>query len=130
MKWKLTSEEYRARFEAGRAARRAGRDLALTLARKVKWQRIERGWTQEDISRDAGMSHSTYRVFEMTGQIAASRLLSLLVLLGEQRNVAALLPCPPRFEEDTRQRGRKKKNATASGLVSGASAAFSDPRME
>jgi transcriptional regulator with XRE-family HTH domain len=57
------------------------RGISRFLAHRVKALRLQRGWTQEEIAERAGITLSTYRVFERSGRISLDRLLKLAVIL-------------------------------------------------
>jgi transcriptional regulator with XRE-family HTH domain len=57
-------------------------ELALQVARRVRDERLTRGWTQRQLAERAGMPVITYRLFERTGQISLLRLLAIASALG------------------------------------------------
>lgn len=90
--------------------------LALTLANRVREQRLLRGWSREELSARAGVAVPTLRKFEDTGKISLERLLKLaaaLEFLGDFDRLA-IQPGPTRSLADfetiesarRRQRGR------------------------
>jgi transcriptional regulator with XRE-family HTH domain len=93
------------------------RDMARTLARRVRALRLDRGWTQEEIAERAGLSLATYRRFERTGRISLERLLKLAVILDARAGFDQLFLRSParslaeleeRAERQTRRRGRRR----------------------
>jgi transcriptional regulator with XRE-family HTH domain len=93
------------------------RGIALTLAQRVKVLRLDRGWTQEEVARRAGLALATYRQFERTGQISLDRLLKLAVVLNASEGFEQLFVRPPArslaelerlAERQTRKRGRRR----------------------
>lgn len=93
------------------------RDMARTLARRVRALRLDRGWTQEEIAERAGLSLATYRRFERTGRMSLERLLKLAVILDARAGFDQLFVRSParslaeleeRAERQTRKRGRRR----------------------
>jgi transcriptional regulator with XRE-family HTH domain len=93
------------------------REIARTLARRVKVLRLDRGWTQEEAAGRAGLALATYRQFERTGQISLERLLKLAVVLDAAPGFDQLFVRPPArslaeleklAERQTRKRGRRR----------------------
>lgn len=70
------------------------RDVARTLARRVKRLRLDREWTQEELAARAGMALSTYKRFERTGRISLERLLKLAVVLDARGGFEQLFTRP------------------------------------
>jgi len=56
-------------------------EILAELARMVRIQRLNRGWTQAEIARRAGLKLPTYIVFERSGRISLLRFLKLLDVL-------------------------------------------------
>lgn len=93
------------------------REIARTIAQRVKVLRLDRGWTQEEAAERAGLALATYRQFERTGQISLERLLKLAVVLSASEGFGQLFVRPPArslseleqlAERQTRQRGRRR----------------------
>ncbi len=92
------------------------REIARTVARRVKVLRLDRGWTQEEAAERAGLALATYRQFERTGQISLERLLKLAVVLDALAGFDHLFVRPParslaeleELERQTRKRGRRR----------------------
>ena len=57
-------------------------EVAIELARRVRFHRLRRGWAQAEMARRAGVKKPTYVVFERYGQISLLRLLKILDVLG------------------------------------------------
>lgn len=92
------------------------REMARTLARRVKALRLDRGWTQQEIAERAGLALTTYRQFERTGRISLERLLKLAVILDAREGFEHLFARPPAqslaeleklADRQTRKRGRR-----------------------
>jgi len=70
-------------------------EIAKTLAVRVRERRLERGWSQAEIARRAGVKLATYVLFERTGRVSLVRFIGILDVLGlsgeqEQLGKAAL----------------------------------------
>ncbi|OHE79481.1 MAG: hypothetical protein A3G75_06415 [Verrucomicrobia bacterium RIFCSPLOWO2_12_FULL_64_8] len=57
-------------------------EVAAELAGRIRSRRLQRGWTQGESARRAGIKEPTYVLFERTGKISLLRLLKILDLLG------------------------------------------------
>ncbi|MFA5262446.1 MAG: helix-turn-helix transcriptional regulator [Opitutaceae bacterium] len=57
-------------------------EVALSLASRVRQQRLRRGWTQGELADRAGVKTATYVLFERTGRISLVRLLKIMDTLG------------------------------------------------
>lgn len=57
-------------------------EIALALADRIRARRLQRGWTQAEMARRAGVRTATYVLFERTGKIALLRLIKVLDVLG------------------------------------------------
>jgi DNA-binding XRE family transcriptional regulator len=97
------------------------RDIARTLARRVKALRLERGWTQQETAERAGLALATYRRFERTGRISLERLLKLAVILDARGGFEHLFAPGPartlaeleqRVERPSRKRGKRSDAQT------------------
>lgn len=92
------------------------RELARTLAGRVRALRLERGWTQQETAERAGLTLATYRRFERTGRISLERLLKLAVVLDSRGGFDHLFVAGPagsmaeleqRVQRPARKRGRR-----------------------
>lgn len=92
------------------------RELARTLAGRVKALRLERGWTQQETAERAGLTLATYRRFERTGRISLERLLKLAVVLDARGGFDHLFVAGPagsmaeleqRVQRPARKRGKR-----------------------
>ena len=52
------------------------------MASRVRERRLERGWSQAEIARRAGVKLPTYVLFERTGRVALVRFIAILDVLG------------------------------------------------
>jgi HTH-type transcriptional regulator / antitoxin HipB len=93
------------------------REIAATLAARVKALRLDRGWTQSELAARAGIALPTYRVFERTGKISVERLLKVAEVLDAQDGFDRLFTPPEvtsiaelkrRAEQPLRKRGVRR----------------------
>jgi transcriptional regulator with XRE-family HTH domain len=71
------------------------RELAVTLAGRVKALRLYREWTQRETAERSGITLATYRRFERTGDISLHRLMRIVVVLGAYHGFDQLFSVPP-----------------------------------
>jgi transcriptional regulator with XRE-family HTH domain len=92
-------------------------DTARRIAARVKWLRLQRGWSQQEVANRAGVSLPTYRLFERTGQVSLERLIRVAGVLDARRGFEDLFSLPPaqsmaelesRADARTRKRGRTR----------------------
>lgn len=88
-------------------------DLARSVAKRVRRERLARAWTQRELAERAGTSLSSLRRFERTGEIAFLTLVRIAVALDAVDGLAALFPERIRSLDDLlapprRQRGRRR----------------------
>ena len=97
------------------------RDIARSLAGRVKTLRLERGWTQQEAAGRAGLALATYRRFERTGRISLERLLKLAVIFDARAGFEHLFAAGParslvelerRMEGPSRKRGKRSDAQT------------------
>ncbi len=69
-------------------------EVAAEVAKRVRARRKERGFTQEQLARKAGMSLSSYKRFERDHQIAFSSLVNIAFALGCEDDFAMLFAQP------------------------------------
>lgn len=55
--------------------------IAIDIAARIKARRLEKNWTQKLLAAKAGIAFSTYRRFEMTGEIAFTSLVKVAFAL-------------------------------------------------
>ena len=65
-------------------------EVLAELARMVRVQRLNRGWTQADIARRAGLKLPTYIVFERSGRISLLRFLKITDVLDLMTDVSEI----------------------------------------
>lgn len=87
--------------------------LAVRVAGRVRARRLARGWTQAVLAERAGMSLSSLRRFERTGQVAFDALVRIAFALDATAGLGELFPDEPAsldeiLEPRRRQRGRRR----------------------
>lgn len=65
-------------------------EVSHALAARVRARRKERGFTQAQLARKAGVSLGSYKRFEQTGQIALFSLINVAFALGYEQDFEAL----------------------------------------
>ena len=88
-------------------------DVQHELATKVKARRLELNISQVELAERSGMSLSSLRRFEKTGEISLRSFLELALVLGELKVFSALFrPLRTRslFENTPHPRQRSRKN--------------------
>lgn len=86
--------------------------LATAVAQSARRLRLDRNLTQQELAERAGMSLSSLRRFERTGEIAFLSLIRIAIALDASEGMAALFPEQVRTLDDVldrprRQRGRR-----------------------
>ncbi len=82
-------------------------DLAQSLAARCRELRLMQGWKQATLSKRSGVSLSSLRRFETSGQASLKNLLRLAFALGRLDDFADLLEPPPARSLDELQRLRE-----------------------
>ena len=88
------------------------RDVRLELAGRAKAERLRQNLTQEALAHAAGISLSTLRRFEKTGDIALASFVEIAFALRRMDGFDALFPEPPvhsLFEAAPRERKRARR---------------------
>jgi transcriptional regulator with XRE-family HTH domain len=92
-------------------------EIACELAQRVRMRRLQRGWTQAELAKRAGVKSSTYILFERTGRIALIRLLKILDVLelanefdaiGRREDLTGMTLA--QLTQPERQRGARKRS--------------------
>ena len=93
-------------------------EAKLLIAKRVVRLRLYHNWSRETLALRAGISHSTLKKFENTGDISLERLLKLASVLGKMDGFNNLFEIPEannsrelkrQEEANKRQRGTDKK---------------------
>lgn len=91
-------------------------EIQKRIAKRVRAKRLELNLSQQTLSEKSGVSYSSLKKFEQTGQIALEALLKLALVLGCMNDFDALfalkkpetsLSLDELIEDSTRKRGRK-----------------------
>jgi transcriptional regulator with XRE-family HTH domain len=90
-------------------------ELAVELGRRIRAERLRRGWAHHTLVDRSGVSRSTVVRMERGESVALSNFLAVLVALGRSNDLAQVLQ-PPEAKtiddfvgatEPPRQRGRR-----------------------
>lgn len=91
-------------------------EVCSGLAERARQARLERGWTQDELARRAGVALSTLRVFERTGRISLERLVMIAAALRALDAFDGLFQRPQassleeiEARQTKRQRGRRER---------------------
>ena len=80
-RYNIIAKERRTDIMPNMLSLRSAPEVARELASRLRARRLQRGWTQEEIARRAGLKEATYVLFERTGKISLLRLLKVLDVL-------------------------------------------------
>ncbi len=86
--------------------------VAQQVAARVRASRLHRVWTQQELADRSGMSLSSLRRFERTGEIAFLSLVRIAIALDAVEGLGELFPDRPGSLDELlappkRQRGRR-----------------------
>jgi transcriptional regulator with XRE-family HTH domain len=82
------------------------------IGRRAQALRLERGWTQRELSRRSGVALTTLKHFERTGKITLQRLVAIAVVLGAVQALGELFaPGPARTLDELERRAALRKRA-------------------
>ena len=74
----------------------AADDAALAeLGRRIERHRLQAGWTQADLAREAGLGKATIERLEAGNAVRTNSLIRVLRALRLLENLDALIPDPP-----------------------------------
>jgi transcriptional regulator with XRE-family HTH domain len=83
--------------------------LATAVAQRARRLRLDRNLTQQELADRAGMSLSSLRRFERTGEVAFLSLVRIAVALDAVDGLAALFPEQVRSLDDVLERPRRQR---------------------
>ncbi|HET7460725.1 MAG TPA: helix-turn-helix transcriptional regulator [Longimicrobium sp.] len=87
-------------------------EILEDIGRRAQVLRVERGWTQRELSRRSGVALTTLKQFERTGKITLERLITIAVVLGAVRPLGDLFsPGPARTLDELERRATLPKRA-------------------
>jgi len=90
-------------------------EIIQGVAHRARALRLERGWTQGELARRAGVALPTLKRFEQTGQIAMERLVAIAVVLDAVQPLGELFaPAPARTLAELERRDAAPKRAPRS----------------
>lgn len=82
------------------------------IGRRARALRLERGWTQRELSRRSGVALTTLKQFERTGRITLERLVAIAAVLGAVQPLGELFaPGPARTLDELERRAALPKRA-------------------
>lgn len=91
------------------------REVAVILAERLREQRLQQGWSREEMSERSGVSVASIKRFELTGEIALIRLLQLCMILRAIDDFNDVLKMPEiksiaelKRRQKPRQRGKRR----------------------
>lgn len=87
-------------------------EVARQVAERVRARRLDRGWTQAELARRAGVALGTWKRFEQTGRLAFDDLVRAAFVLDALPELDAWFAPPPLASLDPtpppRRRGRSR----------------------
>jgi len=89
-------------------------DYLKLMGQRFKALRLERGYTQQEMCKRAGIKFATYQIFERTGKISLGRFYKIASVIHRQQELEELFkPLPIQsiaqlVEVRQRQRGRRR----------------------
>ena len=91
---------------------RTPQNVLKNIALRVRFLRLERGWSQQELASRAAVRLATYQLFERTGKISLDRFYRIAVALQRAKEIEELFkPLPIRSIDELipkpqRQRGK------------------------
>lgn len=89
--------------------------ISAMVAERVRRRRLDRAWTQQALADRAGMSLSSLRRFERTGQVSFLSLVRLALALDAVDALAELFPERPQSLDEVLERPRRKRGRRSRG---------------
>ncbi|MBM3857269.1 MAG: helix-turn-helix transcriptional regulator [Verrucomicrobia bacterium] len=86
--------------------------ILKNIASRIRFLRLERGWSQQELATRAAIRLATYQLFERTGKISLERLYRIAIALQRGKEFEELFkPLPIRsitelIPKPQRQRGK------------------------
>lgn len=75
-------------------------ELLIDLGRAVRARRLAQNWSQNEAAKRAGMSSSTWKRLEATGQATTENLLRAAIALRCEDSLAQIFPTPSPLSMD------------------------------
>ena len=84
----------------------------MALGHRVRERRLDRGWTQAELSARSSVAVDTLKKFERTGQVSLPRLVRLAIALGCAAELEGLFRerSPQSLEDLERARRRRGRS--------------------
>ena len=77
---------------------------------RIRAHRLARGWTQAELAERSGLSLSTLKLLERTGQGSLQRLAKIAVILNLDGELRELFSAPPAYEShDAVERATRRR---------------------
>jgi transcriptional regulator with XRE-family HTH domain len=87
-------------------------ELCRLVGKRAGELRLARGMRQADLAEAAGVTLSTLKRFERSGEVGFETIVRVALALGAEREFAALFPSPePRSLDQILDAGRKRLRA-------------------
>ena len=84
--------------------------LIHTIGRRLRRQRLAKGWTQQELAERAGVSVSTLKLMEQQGKGSLQRLAKVAVVLGIDGDLRSLFSGQRSFESlDAVERTKRQR---------------------
>lgn len=104
--------------------------LVQSLGRRLRSQRLAKGWTQQELAERAGVSLSTLKLMEQQGKGSLQRLAKITVVLGLDGDLRGLFLGQRSFESieavERTKRQRAPQRRGRAGLVERIAAHMAD----
>ena len=84
--------------------------MVREIGGRIRAHRLARGWTQAELAERSGLSLSTLKLLERTGQGSLQRLAKIAVILNLDGELRELFSAPPAYEsQDAVERATRRR---------------------